>query len=856
MCIRSRNGLLRVPPSPQIMAELYARYVRVARPLGLSFRQYLVVIGYADPAESNVGMDDSALFKATPEGPQLISVPGAPILGTVRVKVLLVDFSDQAGTLPASHYEQLLFSKGTFPTGSMRDFYLEASAGKVDVTGTVHGWLRMPQPYSFYTNNESGTEWGSYPRNAPRMAEDAVRAAQAAGVAFEPRLDLTGRGIVSALFIVHAGLGAEGLDPSIRGRHIWSHKWSVRNPIQVGPNLSVTVYLTVPNDARVGVCSHELGHLAFQWEDFYDPNYAEDGSEWDGSGDWDLMAGGSWNGSGARPAHPAALHKTQHRWVEVQDVRTSTRLTLDPFTATSGKVVKLVSSKYRQGQYLLLENRRRSGFDSDLPGQGLLVWRVDESMEMTGPREPAMLLLQADGRHDLEQANDWNQGDAGDPFPGEASRTELNDQGDLSTTFPQGDRSGIVLRNIQRDATSGRITLDVVFDGAAPPPPTGGGGPSVLTGEATPNLLIPDNAAAGVESTIKLQGAAAVREVTVAVDILHPYVGDLRVELISPSGLKAVLQDRQGGNGKNLQASWKSSDLPALAALAGGAVAGDWRLRVTDVAAADAGTLRRWTLSVSTADAGAGVHEKRTPKAAIPDNDPNGVAFTIPVARAGLARTVGVSVDLTHSYVGDLRIELAGPNGQRALLQNRSGGSTKNLKRTWTSADTPALAPLVGISVQGDWVLRVSDLAGQDAGTLNEWALDVDLAPGLKTAQAEAAPRAAIPDNVAAGIGSAVAIDAVGTVQSVELKARIVHPYVGDLRVELVAPSGLRAVVHDRAGGRSSDLILQLDSASSPPLAALAGQPLGGPWLLRVADMESLDAGTFESWALKVTYSG
>ena len=67
-------------------------------------------------------------------------------------------------------------------------------------------------------------------------------------------------------------------------------------------------------------------------------------------------------------------------------------------------------------------------------------------------------------------------------------------------------------------------------------------------------------------------------------------------------------------------------------------------------------------------------------------------------------------------------------------------------------------------------------------------------------------------------------IDATGTVQSVELAVSILHSYIGALRVELVAPSGLRAVIHDRSGGRTKDLNLKIDSASTHALAALAGQ--------------------------------
>ena len=122
--------------------------------------------------------------------------------------------------------------------------------------------------------------------------------------------------------------------------------------------MSATIYLTVPNDCKVGVCAHELGHLAFEWQDFYDPNYNDDGTYWDGTGMWDLMASGSYNGNGARPAHPAPLHKLQHGWVKASTITASAKLTMKPYTATGGEIVKVVSPLSRRA-ILLLENRRR-----------------------------------------------------------------------------------------------------------------------------------------------------------------------------------------------------------------------------------------------------------------------------------------------------------------------------------------------------------------------------------------------------------------------------------------------------------------------------------------------------------------
>jgi subtilisin-like proprotein convertase family protein len=221
---------------------------------------------------------------------------------------------------------------------------------------------------------------------------------------------------------------------------------------------------------------------------------------------------------------------------------------------------------------------------------------------------------------------------------------------------------------------------------------------------------------------------------------------------------------------------------------------------------------------------------------------------------AGIAKSLRLELDITHTYIQDLRVELEAPDGSRALVHNRTGGGDDNIKKPLTSADTPALAALVGKEVRGAWTLRVADLASSDHGTLNAWKLDIDLSSAPKMQQQEGAPGLAIPDNTPAGVGHALAFMAAGTVQAIELKAAIDHPYIGDLRVELVAPSGRSAVVHDRAGGRTQNLAIDLTSASNAALATLVGQPSSGNWVLRVADLDSADVGTFKTWSLRLTY--
>jgi immune inhibitor A len=170
----------------------------------------------------------------------------------------------------------------------------------------------------------------------------------------------------------------------------------MNEPIQVLPNLYAAIYLTVPADCKIGVCAHELGHLAFQWQDFYDPNYDRDGREWDGTGRWGTDGRRIVQRRRGAPSAPsraaqgsAYMGRGANGAADFRDGLGSA----PPYSATDGKVVRVESTKYRQRQYLILENRRKVAFAFDLPSEGLLVWRVDESGEQEAPDAPGLYLI-------------------------------------------------------------------------------------------------------------------------------------------------------------------------------------------------------------------------------------------------------------------------------------------------------------------------------------------------------------------------------------------------------------------------------------------------------------------------------
>ena len=115
-----------------------------------------------------------------------------------------------------------------------------------------------------------------------------------------------------------------------------------------------------------------------------------------------------------------------------------------------------------------------------------------------------------------------------------------------------------------------------------------------------------------------------------------------------------------------------------------------------------------------------------SPSLRIPDSDPNGVKSVISeLAPSGTTQGIKVDVDITHTYIGDLKVELITPTGQSVLLHNRTGRGQDNLIETYDSLTTPNLADLIGQPVAGPWELRVSDHAGLDIGKLNKWGLEV-----------------------------------------------------------------------------------------------------------------------------------
>ena len=199
------------------------------------------------------------------------------------------------------------------------------------------------------------------------------------------------------------------------------------------------------------------------------------------------MAGGGWNYTavyGDRPAHLDAWSKYYLGWVTPTEVSGTLINEYITQAVTAADVYRLGNGTPASGEYFLIENRQKTGFDIGLPGAGLLIWHIDGGWISSalnsntvndsecypdGPSCAAyhygVALVQADNSYDMEKGN--NDGDEGDPYPGTGNNTLFWDTSLPDSNLYNGTPSNVSITNIS--ASSNEMTATLTFGDLIPP---------------------------------------------------------------------------------------------------------------------------------------------------------------------------------------------------------------------------------------------------------------------------------------------------------------------------------------------------------------------------------------------------
>ncbi len=409
--------------------------------------------------KAGLDMYQDVFLKHHPKGLQTSLSQIQAVTGTKRCVVILVDFSDHVASTPKSHFEQMLFSVNSYPTGSMRDYYRQASYTEADIDGVVTDWYRAPQTYAWYVQNLFGV-YSKYPQNIQGLTEDAVRLA-------DPDIDFSqfdndgpdgipdsgdDDGFVDQVFIVHAGQGAEF---TLVQTDIWSHKFQTYFPVQAD-GVNVFEYTMEPEDGTIGVYCHELAHQ-FNLPDLYDYDYDSAGL-----GYWCLMAAGVWGFTGSpgdnsaygvTPAHFSAWCKVKMGWMSPSHYTTNQLDIVLGQASSLPQCLRLWRNGPGDKEYFLVENRQKTGFDASLPGNGLLVYHCDDNLPNNDNQDHYLVgLVEADGEDELkiDILYGGNYGEDEDTFPGTLGKYTWSDATVPNSRDYGGSYTGVSLYNISQ----------------------------------------------------------------------------------------------------------------------------------------------------------------------------------------------------------------------------------------------------------------------------------------------------------------------------------------------------------------------------------------------------------------------
>ena len=347
-----------------------------------------------------------------------------PLTGSPKSLVILVNFSDKSFVTanPQAAFHNLLNQEGYSAnggTGSARDYFSDASNGAFAPVFDVVGPYTLKNNMAFYGENLSGGD-----KNPRQMIIDACALADANGVDFS-QYDTDGDGFIDNIFVYYAGNNeAEGGPDNT----IWPHRWALSNTNTKFDDKIVYDYACTSelrsnsgsSMCGIGTFCHEFGHV-LGLPDYY----ATDNATHHTLLSWNIMDSGAYLNAGRTPPTYSAYDRFYLNWLIPIELKTPQLVTIEPLNKSNKAYIITQNGNHNLNgahpsptEFFTLENRQQTGWDSYLPGHGLLITRINYSENSwysntpnNNPNAMGVDIIEADGLTSKTNL-------AGDAFPG------------------------------------------------------------------------------------------------------------------------------------------------------------------------------------------------------------------------------------------------------------------------------------------------------------------------------------------------------------------------------------------------------------------------------------------------------
>ena len=344
------------------------------------------------------------------------TAPSVQIQSEERWLVVVVDFPNA----PETGFRNVEKAQALLTGANGADDYIsEATGGATTLSVTIMPTVYHAQNSDSYWGQDEGnvSDVGQEGSDGPGGLASSVIKNSLSGVDLS-QFDLDSDGWIDRFLIIHtAGVQEDNGGSS----SIWSHYGPLSEMVEVD-GYKFDHYTIAGFDSGFGTIIHEMLHQMGAL-DLYDVHGHGTGEDWNGVGDWDVMASGNWNGvNGRTPALPSLatldlIGVDRATEISVNNPGETQNYVLSPLSSAGSGLFIQISPSER----VWMAFRGSNGFDSDLPGHGLLVTVQDTSVGdeeqnliNTNPDIPWLYVLEADGDNGLLAGND--QGSSGDPF--------------------------------------------------------------------------------------------------------------------------------------------------------------------------------------------------------------------------------------------------------------------------------------------------------------------------------------------------------------------------------------------------------------------------------------------------------